>query len=61
MQLPDIFTEQRKTAQNASVVRRVEMDAVVPAVRPTPRQHVPAAAIIWKPSDGKELPWLGRI
>ena len=35
------------------------MAAVVPVVRPLPRQLAPAAAIVWILSDGKEPAFVG--
>ena len=47
--------------QNALAVRQVEMAAVVPADHLLPERHVPAAAIIRIPSDGKDQPRLGLV
>jgi hypothetical protein len=58
---PGIFTKQRKAVQNALAVRQVEMAAVVPADHLLPERHVPAAAIIRIPSDGKDQPRLGLV
>ena len=56
---PGIFIGQRKAVPSVSDVQREGMAAVVPVVRPPPRQLAPAAAIVWILSDGKEPAFVG--